>query len=307
MAEAILAIDAGQTGIRALAVRPDGTRAVHEFPGMLTDRPLGPQFRAVVARVGAAEDLSFPVVAAGSTGLIEAQREAEELLASSADLGVRAVHLAHDSVTSYLGALGDRTGAVVAAGTGVVTLAVGERDVARVDGWGYLIGDAGSGFWLGRAALDAAMRGHDGRGAETALTAAMRADFPDLEHAYIDLQADPNRVSRIAGYSRHATALAETDAVAAGICDAAAAELALSVATGLRRVGEDVRPAPVVCFLGGVLRAPQIRDRLARRLEDLWPQVDLREPAASGLDGAALLPSVGAGSALAHQIHRAGG
>jgi N-acetylglucosamine kinase-like BadF-type ATPase len=32
------------------------------------------------------------------------------------------------------------------------------------------MGDAGSGYWLGRAALDAVMRAHDGRGPATALT-----------------------------------------------------------------------------------------------------------------------------------------
>ncbi|GAE70420.1 hypothetical protein JCM18909_3738 [Cutibacterium acnes JCM 18909] len=64
--------------------------------------------------------------------------------------GVSRVLLAHDSITSYLGALGDQLGVVTASGTGVITLAVGRHNVARVDGWGYIIGDAGSAFWLGR-------------------------------------------------------------------------------------------------------------------------------------------------------------
>ena len=91
---------------------------------------------------------------------------------------------------------------MVASGTGVVTLAVGRTELARVDGWGYLLGDAGSGYWLGRAALDAVMRAHDGRGDATALSAIAVAEFPDLEHAYIELQADPGRVGRIAAYAR---------------------------------------------------------------------------------------------------------
>ncbi|MCA1845918.1 MAG: hypothetical protein LC792_22560, partial [Actinobacteria bacterium] len=38
-----------------------------------------------------------------------------------------------------------------------------DNAVACVDGWGHLLGDAGSGFWVGRKGLDAALRAHDGR------------------------------------------------------------------------------------------------------------------------------------------------
>ncbi|WBM80084.1 hypothetical protein KIV56_00185 [Cryobacterium breve] len=101
------------------------------------------------------------------------------------------VFLAHDSVTSYLGALGDTPGAVIAVGTGVVTLAVGVGAVARVDGWGYLIADAGSGYWLGRAALDSVMRDYDGRGQVTALRNAVQKEFPNLETLYLEPASRP--------------------------------------------------------------------------------------------------------------------
>jgi N-acetylglucosamine kinase-like BadF-type ATPase len=208
-------------------------------------------------------------------------------------------------LTSYLGARGAERGAVVAAGTGVVTLAVGATEVARVDGWGYLIGDAGSGYSIGRAALDAVLRAHDGRGPATALTEVVRADFPDLEQAYIELQADPGRVRRIAGYARVVADLAPGDEVAAGICAEAGAELALSVATGLRRVGEDAVPAPVVCGMGGVLRSAAVAGPFAAELRRRWEHVDIRPPLGSGIDGAARLPQVPPASALYALITRA--
>ena len=212
--------------------------------------------------------------------------------------GVSRVLMAHDSVTSYLGALGDERGVVVASGTGVVTLAVGEKAVARVDGWGNLLGDAGSGYWIGRAALEAVMRAHDGRGPATALTAAALAEFPDLEQAYITLQSDPGRVRRIAKYTRAVADLAATDEVAASICDAAARELVLSVATGLERVGEADGPSPVICAIGGVLRAEAIASRFVAGVRGRWAEADIRQPLGSGLDGAALLPNVADSSAL---------
>lgn len=293
-----LAIDAGQTGIRTMVVEADGSRgAPTEFAGIRTDTLLIPQLADVVARVVAAEG-HVAIVSVGSTGLTAEETDPAGLRDACAALGVTAAYLAHDSVTSYLGALGDERGVVVAAGTGVVTLAVGATEVARVDGWGNLMGDAGSGYWIGRAALEAVMRAHDGRGPATALTDRAAEVFPDIEQAYIELQADPGRVRRIGGYSRWVGDLAATDQVAAEICVRAADELVLSVATGLRRVGQDVVEAPIVCALGGVFRSDAIASRFVSGVTERWPLADIRPPAGTGLDGAALLPGIAAGSAL---------
>ncbi|WEO78955.1 BadF/BadG/BcrA/BcrD ATPase family protein [Cryobacterium sp. SO2] len=297
-----LIIDAGQTGIRALLHTDDGRSLPFEFGGIRTDGALVPQLGDVVARVASSTQSPIVTVSAGISGFSKAETDPNELRALGAANGVTAVFLAHDSVTSYLGALGDELGVVVAAGTGVVTLAVGATAVARIDGWGNLIGDAGSAYWIGRAALDAVMRAYDGRGPATALSSFMLDEFPDLEMAYLDLQADPLRVSRIAAYSRRVTELAETDAVAAAICDAAAAELVVSAAAGLRRVGEADQASPVVCGIGGVLRAPEISSRFEHGLRAIWPAVDIRPAIANALDGAEFLPRLAPASALRDRI-----
>jgi N-acetylglucosamine kinase-like BadF-type ATPase len=295
-----LAIDAGQTGIRTVLIT-DGVRAPEaELPGVLTSEPLLPQLARVIQDAVAG---SVDTVSIGSTGLTAEDTDPDGLRDA---VGAGQVLMAHDSVTSYLGALGDQRGAVVAAGTGVVTLAVGVSDVARVDGWGNLLGDAGSGYWIGRAALEAVMRAHDGRGPATALTERVQRDFPDLEEAYIELQGDPGRVRRIAAYTRAVAELAATDEVAAGICTAAARELALSVATGLERVGEAGQAAPVVCGIGGVLRADAIAGPFTAELRRRWERIDIRTPLGSGIDGAALLPDVAADSALRGLIASSG-
>jgi glucosamine kinase len=297
-----LTIDAGQTGIRARLHTGNGQSVPFEFGGIRTDSALVPQLGEVLARIALSTQEPIATVSAGISGFSRDETDPAELLALGAAHGVAEVYLAHDSVTSYLGALGDELGVVVASGTGVVTLAVGATMVARIDGWGNLIGDAGSAYWLGRAALDAVMRAYDGRGPATALSPLMLLEFPDLELAYLDLQADPLRVSRIAAYSRRVTELAGTDAVAAAICDGAAAELVLSAATGLRRVGEADRVSPVVCGIGGVLRAPEIAARFDRGLRQIWPHVDIRPAVANALDGAEHLPRLAATSALRDRI-----
>lgn len=297
-----IAMDVGQTGIRVRWVLGDESDEL-ALPGVLTDRDLMPQLAAAVESM-VRQGRRAASVAAGVSGMTDDANPAS-LAELVAPLGVTRTVLAHDSVTSYLGALGDRRGVVVAAGTGVVTLAVGETKMARVDGWGYLIGDAGAGYWIGRAGLDAAMRGYDGRGPKTILTELARDEFPDLEAMYVELQADEYKVSRIARYSRIVDRVADTDAVAGEILQRAAAELAHSAASGLKKVGEGEAGTPLVCAIGNVFNSGRIKAAFLSRLRQLWGDLELTEPAGSGLDGAARLVRVPKSSALSARILRA--
>ncbi|MEU9343439.1 BadF/BadG/BcrA/BcrD ATPase family protein [Streptomyces sp. NPDC048278] len=61
-------------------------------------------------------------------------------------------------------------GLALVAGTGAVAVRIaGRRATTTVDGDGWLLGDEGSGFWIGRSAVRAALRMADGRGRATAL------------------------------------------------------------------------------------------------------------------------------------------
>lgn len=298
----LLALDAGQTGIR-LRWEHGQERLEGGASGVLTDRPLMPQLASVIGAFLTEHRLSPTSVGVGSSGLVAP--EATELLGLVARYGIREVAVAHDATTSYLGALGDTPGAVVAAGTGSVTLAVGTRSVARVDGWGYLVGDAGSAFWIGRAGMQAALRAFDGRGRMTPLTERMREVFPDLSAAYVELQSDDRKVSRIASFAQVVDEVADDDPVAAGILDEAAAELSESVLAGLRRVGSMGAQAPRVCALGQVLRSRHIRDRFTSYLRMQWPGLELAEPLGNALHGAALLANLGENSPLTTLVARA--
>ncbi|HEY3883909.1 MAG TPA: BadF/BadG/BcrA/BcrD ATPase family protein, partial [Vicinamibacterales bacterium] len=69
-------------------------------------------------------------------------------------------------------------GVVVIAGTG--SIAYGRNagnEAARAGGWGYMLGDEGSGYWIGRAALRAVLRQADRRGPKTELTGLLLAYF----------------------------------------------------------------------------------------------------------------------------------
>lgn len=313
MPQPVIAVDAGQTGVRlrveSPGSSPDSSAEPVEYPGVRTSEPLAPQLARYVIRrlahLGTEAGAEGVVVGVGTSGVADVPglaRDLRHLLdtvdAPGAEVEARPrvarLHVAHDSVTSYLGALGDRPGVVIAAGTGAITLGVGETRTARVDGWGYFLGDDGSGFSIGEHGWRAVMRDFDGRGPSTALTEDFRRDHPDLASAYVGIQNDPDRIRLVASYARRVTAHADTDPVAHEIARWAGAELAHSVVTAARRVGlaHDV----AVAELGRVLTDPTVAGAFREGLAVL-DGVRLVEPAGTGLDGAAALPSV-SGSAL---------
>ncbi len=295
-----LVVDSGQTDIRVRALGPDGFAAT--YPGVRTNAGLLPQLAGVIGAATRESGRTFPVVAIGTSGLTEVDNDPDRLLGLCRDAGVVEVRLAHDSITSYLGALGLGYGVVVAAGTGVVTLGVGPAGVARVDGWGHVMGDAGSGFWIGREALEAVMRAHDGRGPRTALTDVVRDRYPNLERAYIEIQADRDWVRVVAGFARSVAALATSDPVAGEICRAAGSELAQSAVTALARAGLEHDPAPRVALIGGIMKSAVIRDSCEAGIRRVMPSAGIVTPGGDGLAGAELLLAVSHDNALSGAV-----
>lgn len=119
--------------------------------------PLLQQFRLPIELLG--------VGAAGAWAAPDAAADLARRLA--AETGAR-VAVTSDVVTAHIGALEGATGVLLIAGTGAAALGV-DDDVRLVDGWGPEIGDFGSGSWLGREALRAALRATSGLGPQTRL------------------------------------------------------------------------------------------------------------------------------------------
>jgi N-acetylglucosamine kinase-like BadF-type ATPase len=187
--------------------------------------------------------------------------------------------------------MGLNQGTVTAVGTGVVTLAVGTNRLARVDGWGHLIGDAGSAYWIGRAGLEAGMRAYDGRISGTQLITLLQDNFSDPEEAYIELQTNLNRVSVIASFARRVIELAETDEAARQIVDRAGQELALSAVSAARRAGTLDAESPRFSWAGNMIKADLLREVFVGAINKAVPTASIHEPLAEPIDGVALLPT----------------
>lgn len=295
-----LALDLGQSESKVRFA--DGSTP--RLPGIRTDSSLPEQIAEIVQGLVIGSASQIDTVAAGVSGLVDTHTDAQHLLDLLQGSGIARVVLAHDSITSYLGAVGDVYGAVVAAGTGVVTLGVGPESVARVDGWGNIMGDAGSGYWIGRAGLEAAMRAHDGRAAPTLLSGLL-SRWPDPEQAYMDLQQDPDRVRTVAAFAREVAELAPYDETASAICVEAGEELFVSVDTALRRVGGPPgawRERPLIGLTGSVFGSFAIRTAFETLLHSSWPEAVSVSASGTGLDGAATLLALGSGHPLCPYI-----
>lgn len=246
------------------------------------------------------------VGAAGMVTLGEALRaRLPGALAGAFD--VRRIGLAADAVTAYAGALGERPGAVVAAGTGVIAMGTDLRTWRRADGWGHLLGDCGSGAWIGRAGLEAAMRAHDGReGGSAALRERAEAVFGgSLNHLPGQLYPRTDRPAVLASFAPEVAGCAARDPVAAGILRTAAAEIVASAAAvcpggvegAERHAGTAVGAGAAgpgdgatVAFTGGLFRLGEpLMEPLRGELVERLPLARVVEAAGDPLDGAVVI------------------
>jgi N-acetylglucosamine kinase-like BadF-type ATPase len=173
-----------------------------------------------------------------------------------------------DIEIALAGAFDQGPGIVVSAGTGSVAVGRDRAGTHRIGGYGWQMGDEGSGYAIGRAALGAVSRAHDGRSPLTALSdrvldATRSEDFDALVRWAAG--ASPAEVAAIA------PAVLEVagggDPLAQGIADYAARELT-QLALCLLPV-MDVEPPVPVALTGGLL-APNgaLRRSVMQRLRE---------------------------------------
>lgn len=290
----ILAVDSGGSGLRvvlgtagrgALGRRsspvPVRTGARGIDPDHLMSQ-LTPLVRALTEETGVPRPATAVVGAAGLSTLGDALR-AELPGALAREFGVRTTALVADAVTAYVGALGPRPGAVVAAGTGLIAIGTDLTAWQRADGWGHLLGDCGGGAWIGRAGLEAALRAYDGRpGGSAALLARAEERFGPMTGLPGLLYPRPDRPAVLASFAPQVAACAQDDPVAAGILRTAARHMAESAAAVCPAGGE-----PRIALTGGLFgMGDPLLVPLEGELARLLPHA-LRVPAEGDpLDGA---------------------
>jgi N-acetylglucosamine kinase-like BadF-type ATPase len=258
----LIGVDVGGTKTAA-AISNDGSTVLgrSEGPGAAVRPGRALASAATIAEVvrqalATARALRGDVLVVGAAGAGRETERDELRKALRSEAIAETVVVTTDIEIAVAAAFGDAPGIVVSAGTGSV--AVG-RDVRgtmhRIGGYGWQMGDEGSGYAIGRAALGAVGRAEDGRSPRTALRvrlfAATRCDNLD-ELIRWAAGASPAEMASLAPTVLEAAAAG--DAVAQGIADYAARELSQLALQLLPRLEttEKVR----VAITGGLL-APE--------------------------------------------------
>jgi N-acetylglucosamine kinase-like BadF-type ATPase len=274
MKQIVVGVDAG--GTKTAAVVGDG----HTILGR-ADGPGGAirPGRALVAASAIADTVRRALSASGhlmADALVvgaagagrESEREELERALRSEQIGRRIV-VTTDIEVALAAAFGRGPGIVVSAGTGSIAIARTEAGVLhRSGGYGWQMGDEGSGYAIGRAALSALSRAADGRGPRTTLTQRLLAAIrvPDFEGLIgWAATASAAEVSSLAPTVLEAAS--EGDLVAQGIVDYAARELSQLVLSLLPHFPEDL-PIPVA-VTGGILSPERaLRSMVLSRLSE---------------------------------------
>jgi N-acetylglucosamine kinase-like BadF-type ATPase len=261
-------------------------------PANAATRPLPRVVQAVTDAVSdAAEHAGVdPSSAAGlAFGLagVEASGIAPRLTAALEErYGKGKVLVVHDARIALAGALEgpvDGPGLVLIAGTGAIVFGQGaDGTEGRTGGWGSIIGDEGSGYFIARRGLAAVVRDLDGRGPRTKIrdllfaSEGMKSSDELLQRIY---RTDGAPADVAAYFPIVLKAAEDGDAEALRILGEAVEELALAVITLVKKLRLE-RETFGIATVGGVFSAGElILGELRDRIRSVAPNARLHPPA----------------------------
>jgi N-acetylglucosamine kinase-like BadF-type ATPase len=181
----------------------------------------------------------------------------------------------------------DEPGMLLVAGTGTVLLVRDSKETMHLmGGWGTILGDEGSGYWIGVEALKHVSRALDNMIPKDKLYEAVMERLP------ADVQERPRMLSRLieaksvipSEIAPLVFLVASSDTTAKKIIQAAADHLARLVRTGLAQFDEATYAELYVT--GSIAKQPEMHGILQRSLHDLpivLREVGNRDPAETAL------------------------
>lgn len=199
-----------------------------------------------------------------------------------------------DTINALFSGTYGEAGIVQISGTGSITYGVNEAGVYdRVGGWGYLLGDEGSGYDIGRNAMIAALHAADGRGEKTLLLNLIFNHFKvnsarQLIEKIYQAPVPKNEISPVAKLVFQA--YYKKDTIAEQILHRAADDITTGILTLANRLFAANSSVPVV-LCGGVFHdrnvlPPMIRKQLTSKTDKLTLRLPDITPAAGSVIGA---------------------
>jgi N-acetylglucosamine kinase-like BadF-type ATPase len=246
---------------------------------------LADQTRAFAGRT----DLVAVAAALPAYGEVEAVSAAQERVIAEL-FGAVPQRVLNDVDAANIGAFAGGSGILILAGTGSMAWARDEAGAShRTGGWGEVVGDEGSGYWIGRQVLGAVSKSIDGRTGPTSLVAGVfgllgldPADQVNELEGWASRLSEPR--TQIAALAPVALAHAEQgDTAARAIVDAAVDELASHVRMLERKLST---PAMAWSYAGGLFQSAVLREAVVARI-GRQPSLPLLPPIGGALLAAA--------------------
>jgi glucosamine kinase len=282
MQSLVVGVDGGGTKTRALLADERGERIAEVTGSGSTVKPQEAERSAgVIAGVvrdaleqAAKSGVKPKVLYVGVAGVgRSAEREALHEALSAHELADKVV-VDTDFSVALTDAFVEGPGVLLIAGTGSSAFARGPAGAtARCGGWGPVIGDEGSGAWIGRRALSVVAAAADGREPETALSGAVLTAAQVSESSELIKWAADATPAKLATLAPVVLSVADAgDLRANSIVSMAVEELALHVRALARQLFTDERASVPVALTGGLLRkGSSFRKRLEHRLKVAVP------------------------------------
>jgi N-acetylglucosamine kinase-like BadF-type ATPase len=282
----VLGIDAGGTKTVALVADAEG-RTVGEGrasgANLQTEGELQVEkvLHAVIDQATQGQSGRPDAVCLGIAG-VDRENDARVIREIMHRLGYRANTLiVNDALIALVAGAGANPGVVVISGTGSIAYGVSNRGVAaRAGGWGPTLGDEGSGYWIGRRALEAVARDVDGRGPRTQLTPRVLEHFalPRPELLISEIYHQPEGRRAIASLGPLVDqARVDADLVATEIMVDAADELARAAASVISRLEMRGERFPILLAGGMLKRSDWLAAEVARRMAEVAPRSEVQQ------------------------------
>lgn len=211
------------------------------------------------------------------------------------NVSLKKIIVESDARVALEGAFKGNPGIILIAGTGSIAFAKdAKKKIHRVGGWGRILGDEGSGYFIGRLGLSAVTMHLDGRGERTSLAKVIAKKF-GLKDQQSIITAVYKEAFEVASVAPLVLAEAEKgDFVCSEIVDFAVAELSEHIRVSEEKIHSvnkrKVKEKTPLAFIGGLIANDTV---LFRRLKKFviqqFPQVLLIEPQASPAYGAVIL------------------
>ncbi len=208
------------------------------------------------------------------------EKERKMLVRMIKDIGfTQRLIVTDDVITAFHGGVGENEGIIIISGTGSICFGKNSKGESfRTGGWGYIIGDEGSGYYIGRRILNTIMRSYDNREGYTVLTplvlSRLNLNNPeDLVKYVYRSRTEVREISELAKLADDACDLGDT--TAENILKDTARELFCCVKTVIERLKFSDKRITIAVNGSVLVKSKYVRNEFDRLICEAYPLINV--------------------------------